>query len=285
MNAQCMICGRPSETYLCDEHRDELGGALREIGNSARAELTGAIPAAVVERQGLYEDLLDSCWRLTRSGASRVPTSGGGEAPLPLADSRAVRLRDHVANVISTWARDLAERHGFDVPVTIPGAATLLACYVDLIAGHPSASECYYDIAPLPDRIRGVVDRRTDMVFLGICSANIGGEPCPHDVFADRDTDRDLAQCRRCGTWHDVAYRRRVMLTAMESQLLSAEDMRTVLTRYMPSGVPAPSTLRKWAASGRIAQRPPHPSRPKAMRYRVGDVLDLIARQQEGKSA
>lgn len=287
MNALCTICGRPSDTYLCGEHVDELADALRQIGNSSRDEPSGGIPAVVVERQGLYEDLLDCCWRLTRTGASRVPTSRGGEAPLPLANSRATRLRDHVANVISTWARDVAERHGHDLPITIPAAATWLACYVDLVATHPAADECWHDIVPLPGRIRAAVDRRADMTYLGICSANIGGTSCPHDVYAD--TDHTLAQCLRCGTWHDIAHRRDVMLRAMEDQLLPVEDMRTVLTRYMPAGAPAASTMRKWAASGRLTQKPAHPSRPKAKRYRVGDVLDVIATQerheQKGKPA
>lgn len=314
MTDACQVCGSPAHARLCDMHRDELVDALRELGNSVavdevapaewtrpeesepdwarerarelaekRGDRTGPL-SRELRSQGLYEDVVDTAYRLDNTGPTGVPVTTG-EVVEVTHHAKAAEVRDLARNTITTWARDLAERHPhLTLPTTVPAAAAWLATLIELLAQHEAAGEIYRDIIGLPGRIRRVV-QPPDLTYLGICSANVGGEPCPNDVFADRDSDLDMTQCRRCWTWHDIATRRERMLRAMEDQLLTATDMRTVLTRYMPSGVPPASTIRWWASIGKLNQKPPHPDKPRAMRYRVGDVLDLVARQEREESA
>lgn len=284
MTALCTARGCPhrTQTMLC-------AGCLAALVDALRALAHGAVirrdkqdrPSDSTPRQGLLDDLQDTVTRtdnISPSGVGRVRGSDVASVEFHVAASH---LADRVRNTVSTWARDVHESNPhLHLPSTHAAACAWLAGLPGILAMHPAAGDMYGDIVPLVDRVERMVDLRPDLTYLGICSARVGDAECDWDVFAERDDT--VVQCRSkaCGATHEVEYRKGVMLNAMQDQLLTAVDMRTALTRYMPQGVPSVNTIRSWANRKRLIQRSPLPGSDQP-RYRVGDVLDLIARQDE----
>lgn len=272
-------CSNPTQTMLCADDLLALVGALRELAHGTvdrRDQCDRASDNA--PRQGLLDDLEDTITRTDNVGPAGVKVRGADAVSIDFHPA-ASDLMAEARNTIGTWARDLHETNPhLHLPGTIVEACEWMAGLPGLLEMHPAAGEMCDGITALARTIRRMVDISADLTYLGICSARIGDTECEWDVFAEPDDT--VVQCRKCGAAHEVSYRKGVMLKAMEDQLLNATDLRTALTRYMPQGVPAIGTLHRWASIGRLTKKPPLPgdSRP---RYRIGDVLDLIAKQQQ----
>lgn len=262
--------GEPVDEAVLARVRERIS-TLTEVG--AQREITD-------HRQGLLADLEDTVTRRDNTGPSSIGRIQGRDSTHLEYHAAASRLRDHAHNIIGTWARDLHEINPhLKLPDTIIDAAEWLAHLPGLLAVHPAAGEMHGQITALTEQVRRMVDTRPARAYLGLCGAQRGDRRCEWTLTAEQGAE--IVQCPRCGTSWETARRRDRMLAAMEEQLLSATDMRLVLSRYLPDGVPPTGTIRRWASEGRLTKKPPHPGDwRQAPRYRVGDVLDLISLQE-----
>lgn len=318
VSATCAVrgCGRPTQTELCKDCLGELVDALRELAyggvqrradpiefedeldehgkrqpkdkrviipeaQDGRQQLHRAyLPADLARRQGLLADLQDTVTRtdhLAKVGGGKV--RGRGEVTAVEFHVAASRLADQARSTISVWAREVweANRH-LHLPGTYVEACEWMAGLGKVLTVHPSAGPMTDAITALAARVRCMVDLRPDLTYIGVCSGQLSnGGQCEWDLYADQD--EVWVKCPRCRELHDVRDRKERMIKAMQDQLLPATDLRMVLSRYMPAGAPSVNTIRSWAHRGRLSQRVPMPGTTQP-RYRVGDVLDLIARQE-----
>lgn len=320
-NCAARGCGKPTQTMLCKDCLAQLVDALRNLaygGVQRRADpiefeddldehskRTGRkrptdsrviipeddngkqqlhrayLPADQTRRQGLLADLQDTVTRLDHLGpAGGGKVRGRGDVTTVEFHVAASHLADKARSTISVWAREVweANRH-LHLPRTYVEACEWMAGLAKVLAVHPSAGAIHDAITGLAERVRRMVDLAPDLTYLGICSGVLrDGQLCDWDLYAEQDDT--VVQCPRCGETHEVLDRKDRMIKAMQDQLLAATDLRTVLTRYMPQGVPPIGTIHRWASIGKLTKKPPLPgdNRP---RYRVGDVLDLIAKQQQ----
>lgn len=306
-------CSRPTQTMLCGDHLDELVEALQELAHAAVRRHTriefdndgnpidkrvivpeddkgrlqrklAYIPADLARRPGLLEDLQDTVVRTDNTGPAGIGRVSSDTTAVQYHEA-ASALADTARNTITTWARDLHEHNPhLHLPGTLIEACEWMAGLPQILAIHPAAGELHEAIVDLHKRIERMVDARPDLVYLGICSAPTGDGECTRDLYCERDAD--VVQCRECGEAWETYWRRQRMLAGMEEQLLTATNMRTVLSRYMPDGAPAASTIRWWASIGKLTRKPPHPDDPRQdPRYRVGDVLDLISEQDDTRAS
>jgi len=117
------------------------------------------------------------------------------------------------------------------------------------------------------------------MDYLGKCSALVNEVECPQELEAE--TGRQVIICRRCGTRHEVAHRRQVLVDASRDILLTIVEMRSALPELL--GIPInESTLRSWKRRKRIAVAQVDWDGQEL--FRVGDVIDLVT-NMEGKAS
>lgn len=269
-------CDRPTQDMLCTGSLTELVTSLRRIA----FELGGHDNS---RRPGLYEDLLDTVAHLDAIGGQSVGwVSGDGERPLPF-HVAASDLRHQADGIVSTWARDFAETytHLTLTARSTPQAAEWLATFPGLLAEHPAAGELHSDITGLEHRLRRMVDRAPDKVYLGKCEAEIEGQKCPEDLYAI--PGRDMATCRTCGSHWDVREKRDWALCLVEDQLRTAAEVSKALSRL--SYPVTTSMIRGYVHRGKLTQHPP--AQDDASRrplYRIGDVLDLLHSDQREAS-
>ncbi|HEV7651355.1 MAG TPA: hypothetical protein VGP26_24660 [Actinophytocola sp.] len=295
----CQVCGRPSDLFLCHRDVGELvtalrslatGGVLRMVEVSRPRWRIPELPTRMViaHSPGLLAELEVTIARQHRFGGAGG--RAGTEPPLPV-HLAAAELAAVARNTIGTWARDVAELHPhLQLPGTHAAAAAWLATFPTLLAEHPSAGELHEDITVLARRIRTMIDRPPDKVYLGICSARLQQVSarewllCPVDIYAERD--KQVVQCPKCGTTHDAAWRRDRMLLKVDGQLATATDASRALSAY-DCPVTA-SQIRKWAFRQKLTPHPPHPDDPRCYpRYRIGDIRTLLAEaaSEDGGSA
>lgn len=183
----------------------------------------------------LLDDLLVTISRQDRlSTGGKAGQPGGQPAPrLDVSDAL-----DALAGEITTWARDLADRHGLTIPVpdrpaqdarlqSAAWAADWLADHVHLIRTHPAALESHRALTTAITAARSKADRPDDRTrfAVGPCPENDArGQPCPGQVWAHVPTDqREPAElrCRSCGARWDTTrwYRMGARIAARRRQL------------------------------------------------------------------
>lgn len=121
------------------------------------------------------------------------------------------------------------------------------------------------------------VDLHEPRLYLGICSVVTEGIECRADVYARKH--QTTAWCPGCHTEHDVAYRRSVLLTALENHMGSSAYVSKIVTGL---GVKvSDSTIRMWVARKKLRPHhygpPRYPGGEPQPQYRVGDVVAVAA--------
>lgn len=183
--SNCPSCGSPaSDGMLCTTESRLLARDLEQLPH-------------------LMRDLLITYTRQSQSG-----TGGGAksaETALPF-DGRASVVHDWVVNTVGTWIRVLSEGHndvttfievnGQQVEVSLAGTSMRswcrwLAARLDRIRGHEAVNEIVRDFGSAVLRIKSVVDRPADRLFVTSCAL------CSDPIFAETEDDVDI-ECRRC---------------------------------------------------------------------------------------
>lgn len=161
--------------------------------------------------------------------------------------------------------------------------------------GHEAISEISYSVR----QARRAIDRAPERHYAGICSARFGSCPGPgececgcHDGsgnpctiaggcgLARIECTEELyaigasptARCPTCGTEHDLAERRKVMLEASAETLLTLSEM-THAVSLGRSETLTREQLKGWVRRGRLIRAG---NEGAVALFRVGDVLDIL---------
>lgn len=270
---QARDCTTPTHDVLCRGCRDRLLLGLCDLAFT------------VTERGELGPGLLDALAHAVarrKATGSRVRTRShpGPAAPLPF-DPRASRLEQRAALVLSTWVRSLGEAF----PSLRPDYHDLAqACA--WLARHPAELATFWEGGLMHDEVTALVadieravDYPDERRYAGMCSAPLpDGGMCEEDLYAR--AEQTMLRCRGCGSTHDVAARRDVLASAVADQLATAVECSRIAPHLLGRELSA-STVRSWAADGRLTPRPPHPhDARRAPRYRLGDVVALAQTTQ-----
>lgn len=318
MTTTCVLgCGRPTETQLCHIDLKNLLDDLREIET-----LLPDLDVAVTRQAKIGGS---SVGFVSGSSEQRIPVHLGASAVVAeLRDKLAVWVHTLWEENAPRWHRCTAcgteDRSGRGADCK-PGCPTEWETHVDPLdvavhplplskwllrhpswmAGHTEAAGLYDDVTTAVRHAKGVIYGPQARIYLGICSAAmtitvpLDAGPvtvtlqCEMDLYGRKD--REFMACPDCGAEHDVAARRKVMLDAMEDQLLTATELSRALPTYLSQDLTA-SMIRGYALRGRLLAHGTVDADPddgvvegvlvvagrrRAPRYRVGDVLDVLA--------
>jgi hypothetical protein len=279
-------CIRPAQTQICP-------GCLADLTRSLRHLATGEVQRVRVHKRntldeypeeirivdrhpGLLADLEDSITRQAVHGNGSGTTGRLSEKPVPFHEA-ASDLAHSARNTLTTWARVVLDQHPHLQlgDITTAGIAAWLSRLPTILAMLPGAGQMVDEVTRLADQVRRMVDRSPDRVYLGICSAvdEETGAECPEDVYAL--PTQATVRCRACGTEHDIEYRRNVLLTAVDDQLLTAIELSRALPGLLGEDLSV-NTVRSWANRKMLAAKA-HDATGRAL-YRVGDVITLRSR-------
>lgn len=262
--SQCTAvrCDRPvgDNAYLCGNCRAALE---RSLGN---------IPA-------LYADLQITITRQAQSGSEigrhvkREVVGAWWEAtgaalaalmPFPAGPSD---LDWVTRNTLSTWCRDVAEDSDVDLPAdSVPAMAVWLIGRLGVLAHRQSAAEAAEEISWLASALLRAVDRPPERAYAGPCDG------CGEDLYARLGAQS--VRCVGCSRTYDAAARRKWLLAEAEDVLAHAALLARAIT-VLREPIEA-RRIRVWATRGLISER--STDRTGRPLYRVGDVLDLLAR-------
>lgn len=245
MTATC-VCARPvNDGYLCHTCSDTLRDTLRQA--PAWADQLGLVLA-----------------RLTRY----ADPSGRRNAAVPLpfnpAATEPARRLDGVlratAAAIGAPPEVRAARLGL--------VAAWLAANVDHLRTLPAACEWEEAISHAVERAMTVCDRPPEQWYAGACSE------CGRDLYPS--VEDQVVVCK-CGHTWSVAARRAELLYEVRDVVAPS----TAIVRALSTLGTRPIThdlLRKWRHRGLLQVRR-LTKNPATNWYRVGDVLDLLARE------
>jgi hypothetical protein len=263
--------------------------------------LLDAAIADVCAYQGLAYDLdvaLARQARLNTRDGSR-PT----EAAVAF-DARAGRAATVLTQVITHWTRLVARETGAGTVPTygpacrscrhrscreirtrgLPGeglaaAAAWLRPRVGWLRYHVDGPQAHEEILDAVHTARRICDRPPDRLYAGPCD-------CGEDLYGRLDAPYVICH----GTTHDgpvaweVVARRRWLLESARDVLATGTEISRALTRYAQPVTP--SALRGYVHRGTLIARGERVEGGRmVMLYRLGDVLDILARQAERVSA
>jgi hypothetical protein len=312
----CVLgCGRPTETQLCTVDLKNLLDDLREI-----EALLPDLDVAVTRQAKIGGS---SVGFVSGTSEQRIPVHLGASAVV-------AELRDKLAVWVHTlWEENAPRWHRCGACGAedrgragdgncAPGCPTRWDIHVDPLdvavhplplskwllrhpswmAGHSEAAGLHDDVTAAVRHAKRVIYGPAERIYLGICSAPVevpvgdDGDTvlaeCQRDLYGAKD--RRAVVCPDCGWEFDADTRRRVMLGAMEDQLLTATELSRALPSYLEQPLTA-SMVRGYALRGRLLAHGTVDADPddgavegvlvvagrrRAPRYRVGDVLDVL---------
>lgn len=244
-------CSRPTEAYVCLDCLDELARALRDV-----PWLDDELDVTITKQRG-------------------IPTTGGSasrETALPWHEA-AAEARRHLRALLVSWVlfcdeeKVRAQNYEPGLPAdTMTAMSRWMLLRVDGLGLVDIGPDAVEEITDAVDTCRKVIDRAPDRWYAGPCD-------CGADLYAKRR--EGTVECRDCGATHDVGLRRAWLLAEAEDQLANAATVARAVS-WLGVEPLTPSRVRKWAERGRIIAKA-HDG--KAPLYRIGDALDLLARE------
>lgn len=205
---------------------------------------------------------------------------GVHEQPLPfnLGASDALEL---LHRTLWPWVREGIEAHPDAFPHALDpstvGLSRVLLRLHGWLQGHPDGNLAIDEITYAVRTANRAIDRGADLDYAGPCGAAIEGESCPEDLYVAHDAV--LARCRTCGTEWDVPERRAALLVVAEDQLVTTTEACRAVKTYAGEHLTS-AMVRGWKARGRLTAHPD--PRDGKDRWRLGDVLDLVAGHAQG---
>ena len=261
----CQICGHPSDGYACSRCARDYEKRL-------------------CETPWLVNELATALTRQTRYG-NRVGSSAVGKTrPLPL-DLRASAAQDQYRRTLGATAHLL--HPGTTRRSALEYARLLLTLDAPTaLRFRADGPDHMTDTARAFKAGRRVVDRPAERWFAGPCVT------CERDLYAD--PGKPAVTCA-CGATYDVQTRRDYLLTEAEDQLANAVTIARAVSWLGAEPLTA-ARVRQWAHRGRLRARahvrcsshaahltPPDDCRSCSPLYRVGDAIDLLARDTNQK--
>jgi hypothetical protein len=263
MTSDCGVCGRPvpDNATICPRDAYTLDAALADVSGY----------------QGLAYDL-----QLAVTWQARIGTrSGGRPTETPVAyNERASEAEQALKNTLATWVRLIVDETGATLPADdLARIAAWLRPRVGWLRHHEAGAAAHDEIVDAVRDARRVCDRPAERLYAGPC------DECGRDLYANLD-----ASYVRCGNvegheggdewvW-SVEERRRWLLDSARDVLASGTEISRALTRYAQPVTP--SALRGYVHRGSLVSRGERVEGGRmVMLYRLGDVLDILARQAE----
>lgn len=249
-------CGRPSrDATICMGCACELDAAIAEI----------------CEVRGLAYDLDIALSRQARLG----DRNGSRSTETPVAyDKRASEAAKNLKGILVGWTRVIAEETGADLPPdTLAGIATWLRPRVGWMRHHPAGAEAHDEIIDAVRLARRVIDRPAERLYAGPCD-------CGEDLYAKHGAAYVECHNHEQPIVWPVEARRTWLLDSAREMLLTTTEISQALALYAMDASPA--ALRGYVGRGRLFRKGGDDRKPL---YRLGDVLDILARQAERVSA
>ncbi|WP_146165187.1 MULTISPECIES: hypothetical protein [Nocardia] len=176
----------------------------------------------------------------------------------------------------------------------IEQAAIWLACHPLDLRRFDTAGDLASDIHKALKQIRATIDRPREPRQIGPCP------DCGVELLAHPDEDGQLpawVRCSECGAQQHVHTVMQDALDSIRNRLFTVLEIVRITAQF---GEPiAKRTLHRWAQENRVEARgylhtdkqygtritdhPVHPRDPRV--YRLGDVLDVAQRDEEGSAA
>lgn len=234
----------------------------------------------------------------TRYAAANTgsPTRGRGEAPLGMdlrfaADGYGTRVLHTVRNTLVGWVRIGVEEHpewGWPAD-TVPAMCGWLHTHAGWLRSSEHGPLALTELSAAVTSLRSLVDRPADRWYAGACGATLDdGSTCRYEL-RPRKPEGSL-RCAACGTVHDIAARRRLLLDEARDRALPASDLARAIVwlgEYHAAAERLEDRIRAWVKrdrlfawshevrvgfDGRMSKRPC---------YRVADVLHLLTEDAE----
>jgi hypothetical protein len=231
--------------------------------------------------------------RLTINGGK---SGKGAEQPLPVRFD-ITGVINALGNELTAWARDLVDRHGWDVPdpgprsphnttrgVVFPQSSPKidLACYAALwlaehaepLRMHPAVIEAHRGITSAIAAAELAIDRPVACVFIGPC------DECGGDLYAklaERST-----RCLCGALYTDVAQRWDRALFKLRGYPATAEVLAGSIGQLY-GVIISKRLIHSWHCRLTITQVDTDP-RSGEPRFRIGEVLDRAAKSKPRKA-
>ena len=261
------------------------------------AQLCSTCTTALAQALRSVPDLLENLF-VTFTKQDRLNAGGGhrgklAEAPLPVRFD-ITRVIDALGNEMTTWARILVERHGWDVPnpprrrphnglrgVVIPAsspnvdlycfAAEWLADHVGYLRQHIAALEAHRGITGAIATAELAMDRPDVGLFIGPC------DQCSADLYSAGPKET-TARCGCCGvTCANVPERWNRALERLRGCAATAAFIAGYLGDWYGQQINQ-DTIRKWHQRKELTAvdwvELTEGGERKVPRFRIGAVLD-----------
>ena len=245
MTATC-VCTRPvNDGYLCHSCTATLAETLRAAPQWA-------------------DQLVLVLARLTRYADPSGRRNASAPLPFNPAATEPARRLDGVLRATAAAMGAPAEVRAGRLGLV----AAWLAANVQTLRLLPAACEWEEAISHSVERAMTVCDRPPEQWYAGACSE------CGEDLYPS--VEDTVVECK-CGHTWSVAARRAELLHAVRDVVAPGPAIAKALSTIGTKPV-TPDRLRKWRHRGRLTVR--HmTANPPTNWYRVGDVLDLLARE------
>lgn len=229
---------------------------------------------------------------VTLSKQARIGTpgkSGLARERIPI-NTGAMLAADALANVLTTWARDLldtpnsrwTEKLAASPTPTVTASRALLLM-IPTIRRHPAVNELVDEITDAIRQARRAVDRPADRQYLGQCWMENPDEEgrqvtCLAELWARRTASE--VQCKVCGAEHEVGERRAWLMVKAKDMIVTVKEAASYLGEVGDITV-SEASIRGYLHRGKLAYRAP----VEVKRFRLGDLLEVVLDEGERKSA
>lgn len=224
-------------------------------------------------------------WRPGRAGArpvpgSRPPSSGITEAFDPVS-----RTLDEAGNTVTSWARNLQDDRGVDLPdadgeaATVTALCRMFAEHLTTIATLEWAGLFVGEMGDLENRLRALTERVAPGWYAGACRHC---QAATHVV-----PGLTWVKCEGCGATTYARDHLDVILNEARGWVARPRRLAEAVVALVDTEQSVPrlyERIKKWEQRGKVAglrQLDADGDEVGPKRYRFGDVLDLLAREGE----
>jgi len=250
----CPTCDTPffNKAVICPTCRNRLEQELAEV-DSVLADLDVTLTKQSVTRSHGGD---------TEQDATPTPFHVG-----------ASKAADNLRLILISWAGLVQDQTGnqYHGDGTSESIASYLLNYVDWLAKHEAAADCYREVLYATGQCRRVVDIQPGRRIIGLCGSRIDNIPCTETVWAVEG--HATVRCRTCGTEWDVRERR---LDSYMKATNTAQDTSTLTRAFNHDGIAITTQrIHQWVHRGFL-----QPTRPGGKRFIVAHVAALVQRSE-----
>jgi hypothetical protein len=164
----------------------------------------------------------------------------------------------------------------------VAALAKFIAAHLGWLRVREAAVQAWSDLAATHQRAIRVVDRPPSTWYAGKCWEPQPPDPdgrCEYDLYVA--TGQAWARCKACGTRHEMARRKTVLLELARDRLATAAELGRFLGAYgSATGTDVARRIRNWITRERLESRGTVDGH---RLYRVGEALDLLTPVPAGK--